>query len=124
VKKIIIIISYLCVAGMIAGCATILNGPNQKVNVTTPKGQQETAIVDGKSYTVPSVIEVRRQNKDILVANAKCPDQQALLTKSVSGTFFVNILSGGVFGSTTDYASGDMWQYDNKNVVLPKCASK
>ncbi|MDA8171558.1 MAG: hypothetical protein M0Z48_06995 [Nitrospiraceae bacterium] len=123
-KKSIRFLFYLCVAGLIGGCATILSGKTQKINVTTANGNQETALVDGKTYTVPSIIDVDRQDKDIVIANEKCPNRQALLTKSVNPTFWVNILSGGAFGSTTDYASHDMWQYDQKNIALPECPSK
>jgi len=37
--------------------------------------------------------------------------------KSVDPKFFVNILSGGSFGSTTDYSTEKMWKY-NENVVI------
>ena len=124
VKKSIRFLFYLCVAGLIGGCATILSGKTQKISVTTANGKQETALVDGKAYTVPSIIDVTRQDKDIVIANEKCPNRQTLLTKSVNPTFWVNIFSGGVFGSTTDYASNDMWEYDQKNIALPECPSK
>lgn len=123
-RKMLGLVFIIIMGILLSSCATILSGHTQKINVTTSSGKQATALVDGQRYTVPSVIDVDRQNKDIMVANEKCPNQQVILNKSVNSTFWVNILSGGAFGSTTDAATGDMWSYQPENVVLPKCSSK
>ena len=50
------------------------------------------------------MVKVENCNKDIL------------LKKEINPTFYVNILSGGAFGSTTDYSTDSMWQYDSTNL--------
>lgn len=120
-KQVLGFLSIVCMAGfLLGGCSTILNGSTQKINVATEGGKKYAALVDGVKYDVPAVIEVKRENKDKIISLQECPDQKTLLHKEVSGTFFVNILSGGAFGSTTDYASGDMWKYEPDNVTV-KC---
>ena len=75
-------------------------------------------FVDGMSQTVPGVVTVKKENKDkVLVADdAKCTDVN--LNKEVESAFFINILSGGVFGSSTDYGSDKMWKYQD-SVSVP-----
>jgi len=58
----------------------------------------------------------KRSDKSLIVKSKNCDDQRLLVPK-INPVFFVNILSGGVFGSTTDYATDSMWKYD-ENVHL------
>ncbi len=96
-----------------SGCATILTGETQKINVTTSNKQSATATIQGKTYPIPGVVEVKRKNANLAVkASGNCQGE-ALSSKNVNPVFFVNILSGGVFGSTTDYATESMWKYDD-----------
>lgn len=119
-KKLLSILCMVCVLGFLGGCATILSGDTQKINVTTEASKKYNIKIDGQKYAVPSIIELRRENKDKILTVEECPDQQVLLHKEINPVFFVNILSGGVFGSTTDYASDSMWKYQPENVNI-KC---
>ncbi len=96
------------------GCATILNEETQKIDVRTSNGKSVTAVIDGQSVVVPSIVSVKRsgQDKVLEVADAGC-NKETLLTKSVDSVFWVNILSGGAFGSTTDYNTEKMWKYQD-----------
>lgn len=98
---------------LFTGCATIISGDNQNINLQSKK--EQTVSIDGKVYTSPSVVSVERTNKDAVLKVKDC-NKQILLKKEVNPVFFVNILSGGAFGSTTDYASDSMWQYDQTNI--------
>jgi hypothetical protein len=120
VLSFLFIVCMVCVVGFLNGCASILSGSSQSINVTTETGKKYTASVDGQKYTVPSVILVTRENKDKMLTLDECPDQKILLHKEVNPVFFVNILSGGAFGSTTDWISGSMWKYQPENVSV-KC---
>lgn len=102
------------------GCATILSGSTQKINVTTSNNQPASVNVQGKAVQVPAIIDVERRNEDIVLqATGKC-EGQALAEKSINPVFFVNILSGGTTGSTTDYASDSMWRYET--LINIKCS--
>lgn len=50
-------------------------------------------------------------------AQSNC-QRQAVMKKEIEGAFWVNILSGGVWGSTTDYATDKMWTYDDSVVII------
>ena len=114
-KKRLLIALPLVSAVMFSGCATILNGEHQKINVTSTPSHQEI-IIGSQTVVTPSIVDIKRSNEDLVVKSSKCGDQKLLASK-INPVFFVNILSGGAFGSTTDYATGSMWKYD-ENIHL------
>ncbi|MDQ7002142.1 MAG: adenosine deaminase [Ghiorsea sp.] len=117
-KKIILLASMVAVASFTTGCATILSGKTQKVNIATTNNVSTTATVDGKQVTLPAMVEVNRKNQDLVIntTNKECMGT-TVAGKTVNPVFFVNILSGGPFGSSTDYATGSMWEYDETIMV-------
>jgi hypothetical protein len=101
-----------------AGCATILNDETQKVNVASSTGEKFSFSIDGQTYEGPIIIDVARTKADkIILAESPNCVKQTLLPAEVDGKFWINILSGGVFGSTTDYSSEEMWGYESNVVV-------
>lgn len=100
---------------MFSGCATIMSGKQQKINVTSTPPKQEVTI-GNETVVTPTIVSVRRSKDDLVVKSKNC-DNQKLLASKINPVFFVNILSGGAFGSTTDYATDAMWKYD-ENVHL------
>ncbi|MCC5853219.1 MAG: adenosine deaminase [Alkalimonas sp.] len=102
-----------------SGCATILTDETQQINVGTTTGQKIDVTIDGQTFQAPGVITVKKskeQNK-FLMTNAEGCAERTVLNRSVEPTFFVNILSGGAFGSTTDYATDKMWKYDDSVTI-------
>ncbi len=112
-KKVVIFASIAGFTMLMSGCATILDGKTQAINLTT--SEPKTVYINGQEYSAPGVITLQKANKDAVLNIREC-DKTILLTKSVSPSFFVNILSGGAFGSTTDYSTDAMWKYDQTNV--------
>lgn len=106
------------IVGM-TGCATILNEDFQKVNVVSSDGRAIEGTIDGTPFQGPGIVDVKRANEDkiVMVDTAGCV-QETVATKSVDSVFFVNILSGGAFGSTTDFASEKMWKYDDTIEII------
>lgn len=113
ISKSLFLGSVLGLSVFFSGCATILDGKTQSINLISSKPQ--TVSIDGKQYNAPSVISLERTNKDKVLKLDGCA-KTILLKKEINPTFFVNILSGGAFGSTTDYSTDSMWQYDQNNV--------
>ena len=102
----------------LTGCASILNENTQKVNVSSSTGKDIKGSVDGVSFAAPGVVSVTRTNKDkVFITDTEGCAKETVVEKTVDPKFFINILSGGAFGSTTDYASDKMWKY-SENVVI------
>jgi uncharacterized protein YceK len=114
-KKNLLIAMSLSSAILFSGCATILSGKTQNINVTSYPSHQKVQI-GSQTVVTPSIVTVKRSKEDLVLRSENCNDQKLLASK-VNPVFFVNILSGGAFGSTTDYATGAMWKYDD-NVNL------
>ncbi len=111
-------IAIAVTAILMTGCASIINEKTQGVNVSTSNGTKVTGVVNGQPFTAPGVVTLTRENKNKIFTtdNPKCA-KETVAEKTVDPVFFINILSGGVFGSTTDYSSEKMWKY-SENVVI------
>jgi hypothetical protein len=118
VKKVMLLSCAISLVLLLGGCATILSGKSQKINIATERSEKCNVTLDGRNIPVPAIIDVERENRDKILTVEGCPNEQTLLHKEINAVFFVNILSGGVFGSTTDYASGSMWKYQPENVKV------
>jgi len=114
-KKTLILSSVIATAVLFTGCATILDGKTQTINLESKKTQNVS--INGVQYSAPGIISLNRSDSDAVINVKEC-DKQILLKKEINPTFFVNILSGGAFGSTTDYSTKSMWQYDQTNVKV------
>lgn len=110
--------SMLLLGMGLSGCASILNDKTQAINVSSSNGSEITGTVNGMSFKAPGVVNVIRENKDkLFITETDGCVKETVAEKSVDPKFFINILSGGVFGSTTDYSTEKMWKY-NENVVI------
>ena len=120
----IVIVAVIMVAAIFTGCATILSGKNRAINVSAQNGEEVKIQAQTKDGVInlktPSILNVTAANKDIIitVTDPCYKKTQTIVSKKIDGTFWVNVLSGGVCGSTTDSASGAMWTYD-PNVIVP-----
>jgi hypothetical protein len=104
-----------------SGCSTLLTDETQLINVTSTKKDLQLEI-DGKTMVAAGIIEIKKENKNktLKVLSPGC-EQTIALNKGVEPTFFVNILSGGMFGSTTDYSTEKMWRYQSTiDVICPE----
>lgn len=114
-----ITVAAIVVAFGLTGCASILNDKTQKINVSASNGGEVKGTVNGQPFTGPGIVEVPRENKDKLFTTETAGCTKELVSpKSVDPKFWINILTGGVLGSSTDYGTEKMWKYDDQ-VVIP-----
>jgi hypothetical protein len=106
---------------LLSGCASILNEKTQQINVTSSNGKAIKGSVDDRTFIGPGVVSVQRKkaSKIFNVETEGCV-KQTVVENTVDTKFFINILSGGTFGSSTDFATEKMWKYAD-NVVI-SCA--
>ena len=99
-----------------ASCATILNDETQTITVSSTKDIKGT--INGVAFKAPGIVMVRRKKQDqILNVSTKGCNQQVALNSQVDSKFFINILSGGTFGSSTDYSTEKMWKYQDQVII-------
>jgi len=115
--KVVSVIATACVL-LTTGCASILNEETQRINVQSTSGEKFTGNIDGATFEGPGIVEVKRANTDRMVnVETEGCAKQTVMPKQVDSVFFLNILTGGVFGSTTDYSTEKMWKYQDSVVI-------
>ena len=125
VSKLALTLSLGTAALLFSSCATIINGQTQKIHVKTkPPTAKLNIEVDGMKAVAPTIIEVKRENKNKLIKVEDCPGEEVLLSKKLDPITFLNIISGGGIGLTTDYLSGAMWKYEPEEVTVEACPAK
>lgn len=106
---------------VLSGCASVLNEKTQAINVTSSTGSDVEGTVNGVPFKAPGVVNVLRENKNLIfVTKTEGCAKETVSEKNVDLKFFVNILSGGSTGSTTDYATEKMWKYSDTVVISCK----
>jgi hypothetical protein len=114
----LVYVSAIALTVVLSGCASILNDKTQAINVSSSTGSDIKGTVNGMPFKAPGVVQVTRENKNkLFVTETEGCTKETIAEKSVDPKFFINILSGGSFGSSTDYASDKMWKY-NESVVI------
>lgn len=117
-KNIVLGSIVIAVASLTSGCATILSEDTHKINVSTSNGQKIDVKVDGATQQAPGVITLTKENADkVLLTDADGCTGETHLNKEIEPTFWVNILSGGVLGSSTDMGSKKMWKYQDSVTI-------
>lgn len=109
----------LVLAFALTGCASILNESQQKVNIASSNNTPIKGTINGLPFEGPGIVSIPRAKSDkiIVLDNEGC-SKQTIMTSSVDTVFWINILTGGTFGSSTDYSTEKMWKYQD-TVVIP-----
>ena len=104
-------LNLLLSIGILSSCATLFNEDYQQVNIVTSTGEKTKVKVDGQIVEAPDVVKVpRSQDPLIIKTSGKRCAKRTIARSEVASVFWINILSSGPFGSTTDYMSDDMWE--------------
>lgn len=116
-KKISIFTLSIVSVMLFSGCATILGGGgSQNISVNSNKPMKaKIAYTDGSGvqyFTAPATLVVDRKSKDIIISSEDGSFNPTTQKSKLNGWFWGNIIIGGVIGSTTDFASGAAWKYD------------
>lgn len=111
----------LAVAGifLLPSCATIVSGRNGQVTFTSnPDGA--TVSVDGRSLgkTPLTTILPKKEGQKVLVEKDGYKPYNMELETRLNGWFWGNLVIGGLFGSTTDSATGSMYEYSPSQYMV------
>lgn len=109
----------------LAGCATIVDGGPDTINLMTSDGSRVQAQVNSKSgtqqLTLPTLISVPKSCSDVtiqVIESDKVQQSVAVASSSVNPWIFGNIVFGGLIGLAVDAMTGDICTYNN-SVVVP-----
>lgn len=100
-------------AFLTSGCATILGGKTQTITVNSNVSGAEVLLNEAPLGKTPLTTSLKRGQSGVLrVQAAGYQPYQIAINKKISTLFWVNIFTGGVFGSSTDYSTGAMYEYE------------
>lgn len=122
-KKSILFVSVAS-AILFSGCASIVGGGgSQTISVNSSKPvKAKLAYTDGsgvQNFTAPATLSVDRRSKDIIISSEDGSFASTTHKSRLNGWFWGNIITGGVIGSTTDFATGAAWKYDEITTIHP-----
>lgn len=108
----------------LAGCATIIEGTGQSINISTvPAGA--SCVVDrmgarlGQVSPAPGTLRIDKSKNDIVVSCSMPGFQTVSVTSAPSfgGTTFGNIVAGGLIGAAVDASTGANYEYPPQIMV-------
>lgn len=102
----------LAIVLSVTGCATIISGTSQVMTFhSSPSGAE--VVVNGTSVGITplTVTVARKKGTHIVVKKKGYREQSFVLKHKLEPWFWGNVIFGGVFGSTTDFATGATVEY-------------
>ena len=126
--------ALLTILATLSGCATVMEGSDQAVNVNVTGCEEQGTVIctlsnkEGSSViTAPAIANVEK-TKGALTVSCKSKNGAAEGRQIVESQYEAmnagNILVGGLIGIGVDAATGAMWQYPSTVVVQMKCAEE
>lgn len=117
------ILAVMAAVPFLTGCATVISGSNQKVNVNSiPSGAM--AKVDGNMAAVtPTVFTLERKvDHTVEISKAGYRTATVILRHTINGATAGNIIAPGIIGIGVDALSGAMYKLvpDRVDVTLEK----
>lgn len=112
-NRIKISLALLFTAIVSGGCATILNGSTQELSFNSAPSGAEVYINGQQVGVTPVSVKWERGNEPVTVEFRKegYETHTAKLNTEMNMAFLGNLITGGVFGTTTDAATGAMFKY-------------
>jgi len=125
-------ISAVGMLSMLVGCASIVNGTHQNIQVVTPPVTGASCLLSnskGHWYlaSTPGSVKVHRAYGDLAVSCHKggyAPANQTVKSKT-KGMAFGNVVFGGLIGTGVDAGDGAAYDYpDTITIPMQRPAAK
>lgn len=95
----------------VVGCATIIQGPTQKVGISSVPGGASVSVDNKPLGVTPLFADLKRGETHVVSIELPGYEKtQLTLTRSVSGWVWGNIVFGGLIGLAIDAISGSMYK--------------
>ncbi len=118
------IVALLLTTALLSGCASIVKGYRETINISTSNGQKAEAVMmtgsGQRTIMLPQAVSVKSGNQDIIinVKETQCYNASTTVVQSdIHPFFWGNIILLSVLGSATDAVSGAMWTYEDDVIV-------
>ena len=104
---------------ILSGCATLLSGEQQSLNITSNVKGAHVFINDMKVGRTPFYGKISK-SKHLMIRLEKKGYETKIqnFDSAIDPTFWVNVISGGPFGSTTDFGTNSIWKYQPSTINI------
>ena len=93
------------------GCATIINGSDQAVSISSAPPGATIELDDGRTFTTPTTVRLERKRDHVVsISMDGYHTEQVTLMRTMSGAVAGNILAGGFIGWGVDALSGAQYK--------------
>jgi len=112
-----LILLFLVVTFLFAGCAYFINGKFQEMSISSSPSKA-TIFINGREVGRTPVIYALRRNVDtsIEIQLEGYKPYEILLNKKISNWFWFDLLFWGIIGIAVDYPTGTMYKFEPKFV--------
>ncbi len=130
-KKLVLIFTTLC----FTACATMFNGPSQKVSLAATNGDTVIATIRGKKVQLPAELKIKSKGELIYIYNADNPKymDSAVHSHALNGPNNITVTPGGALSALAvllaffpglimlhiDDSTGAAVQYKDTNLTVP-----
>jgi hypothetical protein len=109
----------LSVVALLSGCSSIINGRVQTVTINSNVKDAEILVNGAVVGRTPFTGLLKRgSGTTVTVQKEGYESKTATLVTSVEPWFWGNIVLGGLLGSTTDAANGNMYKYSPATIEI------
>ena len=116
---------FLLLPILLTSCATLFSGTSKIVNVIPSDSSVDKVNIEIRNgelvqnTAIPSITTLKTKNQPVIITvKDKCYRQTTMVSNArINPIFLGNVITGGVFGTTTDAVSGALWTYDDTIVV-------
>lgn len=106
------ILTTLALTAALSGCASIVAGTSQVISINSNVQGANVMINGGTVGVTPFTGSIPRgKDTTVTVSKAGYQPQTITLSTKIEPIFFGNIIFGGLIGSTTDLATGALFEY-------------
>lgn len=98
-------------AFVVVGCATITKGSTQTISITSNIDGARLSLDGIEIGVTPFTGSVPKNKTTLQVSKDGYAPSTIVLSKTLEGMFWGNIITGGTLGSITDFASGAAYSY-------------
>lgn len=97
----------LMLCACLTGCATIINGSDQEIGVSSNPAGAQVTVNNRRKTTTPDTVHLQRNENHIMLFELEGYEPgSATVTNSASGWMWGNIVFGGLIGLVVDLVSG------------------
>jgi hypothetical protein len=115
----------MCISHLGQGCATIVSGTSDNINITSSPASARFRVKSMKSDmellsgNTPSVINLSRKNEYRVVIDLPGYKEKVVpITQEFNGWFIGNLLCGGLIGGVIDLVTGAIWTLEPTSISI------